>query len=585
MKQTVKQFLKELPRFLKYQIMTKLLFGILILPIFTSLSQWLIKRRGVEALSNDDLLIFLFSSSGLIFVIISLILILIMTVVELFGFIVLSTSVIEKKEESSYNQLLGFNFNQIHRLFDIGLPLIIIYLVFLLPITGNGIVLEHLSSFKVPPFIMSVIESNGLYLGIYVLIISVLGLISFYMIFTFHYIVLKRLKPVEAIKQSFRLVSKHFYTLIKEILKMGMIFGLSIVFIVMLWIGGIYLISESINFNNQSGKFVLFFLLLLQYVGLELGRMIFVPFEMYHLTELFYRFETVETLHLPLKRMSRFNIKPHRILSVLGLLLILGLSYLLSNETQNTFDQTTIPKVIGHRGGLGNENSISAIKHSINLGIDAIEIDIQRTSDNHYVLNHDSNLKRLFNSSQSVQQMTLEELLTLSFSDGEKIASLNDVLDLTKDKLDLYIELKGVTADSKMVEDVIELAKSNNMLNQVVLISLDYELINYIVSHHPEVKAGFIYFLSFGNPSTFNGNVLIMEEDAANQMKVGEIQLANKEAIVWTVNDEESMIRIVNLSVNGIITDKAQELVDFLDQHINKSAKERLLEKFILIDE
>lgn len=44
------------------------------------------------------------------------------------------------------------------------------------------------------------------------------------------------------------------------------------------------------NFNNPFGYVLLVFLLMCQYLGVELGKLIFVPFETLHLTKLFYKY-------------------------------------------------------------------------------------------------------------------------------------------------------------------------------------------------------------------------------------------------------------------------------------------------------
>ena len=69
-------------------------------------------------------------------------------------------------------------------------------------------------------------------------------------------------------------------------------------------------------------------------------------------------------------------------------------------------------RVIGHRGGAGAapENTLEAIRHGVEAGADAIEFDIHGTADGRIVLFHDDTLERTTDGSGPVEALTLEEL-------------------------------------------------------------------------------------------------------------------------------------------------------------------------------
>lgn len=56
----------------------------------------------------------------------------------------------------------------------------------------------------------------------------------------------------------------------------------------------------------------------------------------------------------------------------------------------------------------------------------------------------------------------------------QPVATLEEMLETAKRKIGLFIELKGSTADTKMVDDVVKMAQERNMEKEVVLLSLDY---------------------------------------------------------------------------------------------------------------
>lgn len=69
-------------------------------------------------------------------------------------------------------------------------------------------------------------------------------------------------------------------------------------------------------------------------------------------------------------------------------------------------------RVIGHRGGAGAapENTVAAIRHGVEAGADAIEFDIHATSDGRIVLFHDDTLDRTTDGAGPVEARTLAEL-------------------------------------------------------------------------------------------------------------------------------------------------------------------------------
>jgi Glycerophosphoryl diester phosphodiesterase family len=81
------------------------------------------------------------------------------------------------------------------------------------------------------------------------------------------------------------------------------------------------------------------------------------------------------------------------------------------------------PRIIAHAGGaaLGPANTLAAIRASLEAGVDAIEVDVWRSSDAVPVLMHDPTVDRTTNGSGKVTEMTLQQLKELDAGDGEKI--------------------------------------------------------------------------------------------------------------------------------------------------------------------
>ncbi|MCP4045069.1 MAG: hypothetical protein GY732_03670, partial [Gammaproteobacteria bacterium] len=135
-----------------------------------------------------------------------------------------------------------------------------------------------------------------------------------------------------------------------------------------------------------------------------------------------------------------------------GLALIISLAsgfavYLMINRLN--FEEHTM--IIAHRGASAGapENTLAALELAINEGTDWVEIDVQETRQGEVVVIHDSDLKKIGGSSLKVFEASLSELQSVdigswmnpSFSD-QRIPTLQQVLELCKDRVNIVIELK-----------------------------------------------------------------------------------------------------------------------------------------------
>lgn len=90
-------------------------------------------------------------------------------------------------------------------------------------------------------------------------------------------------------------------------------------------------------------------------------------------------------------------------------------------------------------------------------------------------------------------------------------ATIEQMLDMAKGQIGLFIELKVIPQMRKWHKTSLKWL-TNEILNQVVLISLDYNLIKYIEINFPHVQTGYLYFFAIGDLQSMYGDYLIMEE-------------------------------------------------------------------------
>ena len=149
----------------------------------------------------------------------------------------------------------------------------------------------------------------------------------------------------------------------------------------------------------------------------------------------------------------------------------------------------------GHRGDKTNypENTMSAFRSSLEMGIDAIETDVRMTCDGVLVLIHDRDVVRTTDGEGFVDEMTLEELRRLDAGSwkgekfaGERIPTVVELLELVKDsQMIINWELKEYPVDHgdarafETVDRLMELLEQYGMVERSMLNSFSDRLLEY----------------------------------------------------------------------------------------------------------
>ncbi len=590
--------------YLKFQLLTKGLFFMVILPLFSHLLRYLIRATGRVNISSGDYAEFLFSIHGLGMLVLGLSVLVLMTGMDINAFIIMSALIREGRMRMNSTAMLFAGLKSLRSFLRPSGLFVMLYAAFALPLVGIGFGISPTENFKIPNFITDVIFNNAAYTAAYAGLILLLGFISLRYIFTFHYILLWGENVGQALKRASRLMRRHWKAFLKDFIwhcAKLLILAFFIMQGFMLFCNvGVHFLAKT---AQEQRLWTLFGALVVAELTGVLSFMT-VPYVSYRLTDLFYRYNTEDgkvckfCLHMNTdsvgkEAFTKVRLGTKLLLALIFLLFVsfnLVLALFLNTYFHESFRMHKDMVVVAHRGGgnLAAENSLAGLEAAIREGAAWSEIDVQRTKDGAYVIHHDKSLKRLMGESKSASDLSLAEIKNLKIKDlfdedraPQTPSTLEEFMDAAKGRIGLYIELKGSTADEKMVDDVVALIKEKGMEKETAVLALDYHLIRYVEEKYPEIESGFLYFFSIGESSKMQGDILIMEEGEASAEKVSEIQAAGKKAVVWTVNTEESIERFVNSEVDGIITDDVPAVKEELQRRAEKTDVELILDALL----
>ncbi len=285
---------------------------------------------------------------------------------------------------------------------------------------------------------------------------------------------------------------------------------------------------------------------------------------------------------LPRTRDLRLR-KRRRVLAVLvaSVLLTVNITYLwrlATGDASLRFVLTVEPQVIAHRGASADapENTIYAFDKAMEIGADGIELDIQQTADGVLVVTHDLNLKRISGWNKKISQVTYEELKNLDVGSwfdpmyqAARLMTLEEVFQFTGGDIFLNIELKSDAVGERLEEKVVELIMQYGMENHCCVTSFSYQSLKKIKEQSPEIRTGFIMSYAYGNFYDLEAaDAFSIKSMFINQQVVSNAHQRGKEVYAWTVNTVPEMQRMLNLSVDHIITDKPELLKAQIDRDI-----------------
>lgn len=230
------------------------------------------------------------------------------------------------------------------------------------------------------------------------------------------------------------------------------------------------------------------------------------------------------------------------------------------------------PRVFAHRGLAleAPENTMLAFLKALSIGVDYLETDVHASSDGVAVIAHDETLSRVAGRPVRVDHLTMAELRRVDLGEGQSFASLAEVLDAFPEAR-LNIDIKSDAAVDPTVEAILEA----RAVSRVLVASFDDRRRLAAVKRLPGVatsaskrasgravaaaRLGMLPAVrralrgvdAVQLPEKFKG-VTIITPRLLSMMKA-----AGVEVHVWTINDVPTMERLLAMSVDGIVTDRA----------------------------
>ena len=260
-------------------------------------------------------------------------------------------------------------------------------------------------------------------------------------------------------------------------------------------------------------------------------------------------------------------------------------------NSKTDFFQPPRPRVFGHRGSAGThpENTLESFAAAVAAGADYLEFDLHMTRDGEVVVSHDDQLDRNCGRAGVIREMTYAEVATADAGRmftldgatfpfrgrGIRIPRLADVL-AAFPQLRMIVEFKQIAPS--VVAPMLALLDRAGMRRRVLAASEHQEPLDEIRKLAPEIPTNFSYLESglfiqaMGTrdsryrppadavqiPRSYESWQLVTPESVDFAHRLG------LEVHVWTVNDETEMHELLDMGVDGLISDYPARALDLV---------------------
>ncbi|MCG2610034.1 glycerophosphodiester phosphodiesterase [Flavobacterium sp. SM15] len=217
---------------------------------------------------------------------------------------------------------------------------------------------------------------------------------------------------------------------------------------------------------------------------------------------------------------------------------------------------------IGHRGAKGYvaENTLESFQKALDLGVDAIELDVHVTQCGELVVFHDFTVDRMTDGSGEVHKLSLSELKELKISGEFQIPTLAETFDLINRKCWINVELKGHET-AQPTCDLIQMyvVEKGWQYEDFVVSSFQKEELEQVKKMNPKIRLAALSQASVEQAlewaDELSAYAIHPHFSLLTDDNIAEAKRKGYKINVWTVNHEEDIQRLESFTIDGIISD------------------------------
>jgi len=225
-------------------------------------------------------------------------------------------------------------------------------------------------------------------------------------------------------------------------------------------------------------------------------------------------------------------------------------------------------RIMGHRGAPAYEpeNTLRSFRRALEMGVAAVEMDVQLTKDGRLAVIHDETVDRTTNGRGRVKDFTLAELQRLDAGKGEYIPSLQEVVNLVQGRAHLVVELKQPDAALPLVRFFQE----QELFSHAHVISFWHPVIKALKEQEPRLRAGVLMVGCPADPvglaRAARADALILHYAYITPEVVETAHAHDLLVFAWNIDSVETLQPYLAMNLDGIGSNRPDILIEYLQE-------------------
>ncbi len=555
-----------------FEIIFKFLSLMIFTPLFFHLFDLIMKITKYHYLTLENIIPFLMNPFTILLLIILIIFMTFYTMFDITTIIIILDASYQNKKIKVYKAIY-MSLNKCKKVFKIKNIMVSFLVLFLIPFLNFGLAPSFITSIQIPEFILEFILQNQNLLILFIITLLFLIILLLKWLYALHYFVLEDINFKEARKKSNSLSSKKH---LKDVISLFFIqFALFILYIVFIVIGILIIIGLNKMFVNiiilkSVATTIIWVFIAISFLVLAF---LTVPISYAGISVMYYFHKITKgekIKHIKIQNKSEINSKLKIVIALfIGIAIIGGSIFtygIYKGKYNLNIEYIRAMEVTAHRGSSINypENTMTAFVAAKNEGADWIELDVRKTKDDKIIVMHDKSLKRITGIDKKVWKVTYDEIKDIEVGTyinkaftTERIPLLEDVIKWAKDNnMKLNIELKPTGHEKDLEKSVIQLINKYDYINDCVLASQTYEVLENIKKYDKNMKTVYVISLLYGDIDSFTAaDQFSIEASSITSSLVKQIHKEGKQIYAWTINTEEGIKEMLDMQVDNVVTD------------------------------
>lgn len=255
---------------------------------------------------------------------------------------------------------------------------------------------------------------------------------------------------------------------------------------------------------------------------------------------------------------------------------------------------------IAHRGGAGErpESTMEAFRHALDVGADLLELDVHLSADGELLICHDPDLSRITGDAVALSDLTVPEIQAMDAGflwkrqegpqqesaqefpyrgKGLYLPTLEELFE-TFEAAQVNVDIK--VEDPRAAEETARVIRAFRRQERTAVASFHHRQLRRFRRIAPEIATSasptdvrlFLIGSRLGVARYLGDTIAYLQVpeyhgslQLVNRRFLSQAHQAGREVHVWTVNDLDQMRRLIELGVDGIVTDFPSRLSALLD--------------------